>query len=93
MTKSSKGLFRNLDARHAQADPSVAPAAQPETHRKVALAPSRQGKRALTVYVSPDTWRELRQLALDEGSSVQALVGEALDLLARSRGKHPFGER
>jgi hypothetical protein len=37
--------------------------------------------------------RTLRQLALDEGSSVQALVGEGLDLLMRARGKHPFGER
>ena len=30
---------------------------------------------------------------IDENSSVQALLGEAIDLLMRERGKHPFGER
>lgn len=55
--------------------------------------PSRQGKRAVTVYVTPDTFKELHHIALDEESSLTALVLEALDMLARSRGKHPFGER
>jgi hypothetical protein len=36
---------------------------------------------------------ELRQIGLDESASIQALIGEALDLLARSRGRHPFGDR
>lgn len=89
MSIAPKGLFRNLDSRRPTAEPAMAP----ESPRPVARAASRQGKRALTVYVSPDTWRDLRQIGLDEGASMQALVGEALDLLARSRGKHPFGER
>ena len=32
-------------------------------------------------------------MAIEEGTSVQALMGEAFDLLMRARGKHPFGER
>jgi len=89
----AKGLFRNLDSRRPATEPSAAPADVAVAPRKAALAPSRQGKRALTVYVTPETWRELRQIGLDEGATMQALVGEALDLLARSRGKHPFGEK
>jgi len=32
-------------------------------------------------------------MALEEETSMQALLGEAIDLLMRERGKHPFGER
>ncbi|MHB8283897.1 MAG: ribbon-helix-helix domain-containing protein [Caulobacteraceae bacterium] len=35
----------------------------------------------------------MKQLALDENTTVQALVGEGVDLLMRSRSKHPFGEK
>jgi len=37
--------------------------------------------------------RQLRVLAIKENTTVQALVGEALDMLMRARSKHPFGER
>lgn len=37
-------------------------------------------------YFAPEVSRQLRQVALDENSSVQALLGEALDLLFESRG-------
>lgn len=36
-------------------------------------------------YFAPEVSRQLRQVALDENSSVQALLGEALDLLFESR--------
>jgi hypothetical protein len=32
-------------------------------------------------------------LVLEQGSSLQALMGEAFDDLFRKYGKHPFGER
>jgi hypothetical protein len=44
-------------------------------------------------YYSEDLSRQLRMLAVEEGSTVQALVGEAIDLLLQARGKHTFGER
>lgn len=53
----------------------------------------RQGKKALIAYFSPALSRALKQMALDENTSMQALLGEAVDLLMRDRGKHPFGER
>ena len=53
----------------------------------------RQGKKALIAYFTPSVSKALRQIALDEDTTMQALLGEAIDLLMRDRGKHPFGER
>lgn len=56
-------------------------------------AKAREGKVLVGGYFSPEVRRGLHLLALDEGATIQGLVGEALDLLMRSRGRHPFGER
>jgi predicted HicB family RNase H-like nuclease len=48
------------------------------------VAPSRQGKKALTVYVSKDMARAIQIAAIDGETSVQALMVEALaDWLAK----------
>lgn len=78
--------------------PTQAPAptnenAAPTERRPSAVAKARDGKKPVMGYYSPAVRRQLHQLALDEGSSIQALLGEALDHLMRARGKHPFGER
>ena len=51
-------------------------------------SPAARGGRGKHVggYFSPEVSRQLRQLALDEGSSVQGLLGEALDMVFESRG-------
>jgi antitoxin-like ribbon-helix-helix protein len=54
---------------------------------------TRAGKRTVAGHFSPELRKALHQLVIDENSSVQALLGEAIDLLMRERGKHPFGER
>jgi len=51
------------------------------------------GKKAVSGYFSPAMSHALHILALDQRSSLQALMGEALDDLLRKYGKHPFGER
>lgn len=59
----------------------------------------REGKVPIGGYFSPELSKALHQLALDESASgqprvkIQALLGEAIDLLLRNRGRHPFGER
>ena len=59
----------------------------------------REGKVPVGGYFSPELSRALHQLALDESESgkprvkIQALIGEAIDLLLKNRGKSPFGER
>lgn len=50
-------------------------------------APSRRGKKALIGYFDPSVSLQLKRIALEEDSSVQRLLGEALDLLFQSRGK------
>lgn len=46
-----------------------------------AKPPSREGKRVLSVYLTPEAWKQLRMLSLDLGSSTQALGEEAVNLL------------
>ena len=58
-----------------------------------ARRPAREGKKGILGYFSPELSRVLNVLAAEEDTSVQALMGEAFDLLLRARGKHPFGER
>ena len=85
--------FGALKAEVAQ---RVAPPSQAPEPPELALAmpaKARDGKKPVMGYYSPQVRRTLHQLALDEGTSIQALLGEALDLLMRARGKHPFGER
>ena len=48
--------------------------------------PSREGRKAIIGYFDPMVSKQVRQLALDEDTSVEALVGEALDLLFEQRG-------
>lgn len=74
----------------AKVTPIQPTAAEPQAST---VAKAREGKKLVGGYFSPAVRRGLHQLALDEGTTIQALLGEALDLLQRSRGKHPFGER
>ena len=59
----------------------------------------REGKVPIGGYFSPELSRALHQLALDESVAgkprvkIQALFGEAIDLLLTDRGKSAFGER
>ena len=55
--------------------------------RLKAQAPSRRGKKALIGYFDPSVSKQLKMLALEEDSTIQQLLGEALDLLFQVRGK------
>ena len=50
---------------------------------------SRKGKKQVTAWFIPDVQKSIRRLALDEDTSVQALLGEAINLLFKNRGKEP----
>ena len=50
-------------------------------------APSRNGRKHVGGYFDPAVSKQLRGLALEEDSSVQQLLEEALDLLFQERGK------
>lgn len=55
----------------------------------LSVAKSRQGKRALLIYVEPEMRRALRLRAVEEDTTMQALCVEALTrlLAARQRGQ------
>ena len=63
-------------------------AAKPKTADKKSphYRPSRAGRKAIIGYFDPMVSKQVRQLALDEDTSVEALVGEALDYLFENRG-------
>ena len=52
-----------------------------------ARAPSRNGQRAVTLYVKPEAHKQLRLLGLEHGTSVQDLMTEALNDLFRKHGR------
>lgn len=56
-------------------------------------AKARIGKRALVGYFSPELSRTLNVMATERDTTLQAILGEAIDLWLREQGKHPFGER
>ncbi len=77
----------------AKAAPPPQPASEAAERATSSVAKAREGKKPVMGYFSPQVRRTLHQLSLDEGTTIQALLGESLDLLMRARGKHPFGER
>ena len=71
--------------------PAANPAPAPVARARVPAA--RESKVPVIGYFTPNLRQELKLMAVQERSSVQALLGEAIDLLMRHRGKHPFSER
>lgn len=61
-------------------------AAEPPVKTGTGKQPSRVGKRVLTIYLDPLAWKQLRQLALDAGTTTQALGEEAVNLLFTKHG-------
>lgn len=49
--------------------------------------PSREGRRLIAGHFEPKVAKELKMLAVEEETTVQALLGEALQLLFVKRGK------
>ena len=54
------------------------------------LPPSRQGKKAITGHFDPAVSRQLKQITVDEDTTMQALLAEALNDLFTKYGKKPI---
>ena len=88
------GLKQDLPRSQPAAAQAVAPMPASETPGAAAKRrPAREGKKGILGHFSPELSRALNIMAIEEGTTVQALMGEAFDLLMRARGKHPFSER
>ncbi len=66
--------------------PSPPPAEMTRSRMASRRAPSREGKRTLSIYLDPLAWKQLRQLALDTETTTQALGEEAVNLLFTKHG-------
>lgn len=60
------------------------PPTRPASSRVV---PSRRGKKTIAGFFDPAASRQLRQIALEEGSNVQELLREAINDLFEKRGR------
>jgi len=63
---------------------------EPEPVNRSELPPIRRGKKMISGYFDPAVARQLKQLALDNDSTVQALLGEALNELFIKYNKKPI---
>lgn len=55
--------------------------------------PSRKDTKHVGGYFPPEVSKQLRQIALDEDSSVQVLLAEAIDMLFHSRKKPTIAQK
>ena len=86
MSKSRSSLSEALRQASGRGEPPKPQAvAAPET--RVPRTPSRRGKKTIAGFFDPAASRQLRQIALDEGSNVQDLLREAINDLFEKRGK------
>lgn len=85
--------FGAMKQQRAEKAGAVVDGPDPMAATSTARAQARQGKKAVSAYFSPEVSRGLNMLAAEQGTTLQALLGEAIDLLMRQHGKHPFGER
>ena len=85
--------FGAMKQQRAEKAGAIGDSHDPTTATPATRAQTRQGKKAVSAYFSPEVSRGLNMLAAEQGTTLQALLGEAIDLLMRQHGKHPFGER
>jgi hypothetical protein len=72
-------------------EPDIRPA--PEPVRAAPKPKAREGKHALVGYFSEEMTIEVNIIAKRRKTSVQAIIGEALDLWMESNNLNRFGER
>ncbi len=57
--------------------------AQPRAAKK---QPSREGKKVVTVYLSPSVWRDVKLLAAKTDTTIDALMRRGLDMVLAEHG-------
>lgn len=89
---SRKPSFANLRDRAAPAAPAPsATGVLPEAEQGRAPA-SRQGRKQIAGFFSPDMSLALHMLARRQGRSLQALMAEAFNDVLRKHGESPIGD-
>ena len=84
-----RAILDQAGAKRRRARPPEAAAPDPAAR---AVQPGRVGKVAVTGYFTPEVRRQLKRLAADADSTVQALLGEALNDLFAKHGVAEIAE-
>ncbi|WP_295560440.1 ribbon-helix-helix domain-containing protein [uncultured Sphingomonas sp.] len=89
---SRKPSFANLRSAAAPA-PAVAPVATPAATAptQTATPASRQGRKQIAGFFSPEMSFAMHTLARRQGRSLQALMAEAFNDVLRKHGESPIG--
>jgi hypothetical protein len=74
----------------SQASKKTEPIENSDNNVNEKIPPSRRGKKAITVHFDPAACKQLKQLSMDEETTVQALMAEALNDLFEKYGKNPI---
>ena len=84
----TRGRYRKDDSFEIKQTATTATVPDERRARRRSYRPStRKGKKGVLVFVTPAMAKQLRQLALDEDSTVQALGHQALENLLVQRGR------
>ena len=77
---AKRGSLSDAMAKLRGAPPAAPAEAVPETKKQ-------DNRRGQTLRLSPAAWRQLKQIALDENTSVHQILVDAVDEVFRKRGK------
>ena len=94
---SRKPSFANLRGHAAPAPtpsaaPPAAPAATQEGQTTPARPASREGRKQIAGFFSPEMSLAMHMLARRQGRSLQALMAEAFNDVLRKHGESPIGD-
>jgi hypothetical protein len=90
MMSKKPSLAAALHEASGRRQPVAEPAAGDGTEQADQRSPGRQGKKMISGHFDPAVSRQLKQIALDTDSDVQAKLGEALNDLFVKYGKNPI---
>ena len=85
MAKNASALLAAVNK--AASDPTPKPVEAPTPPPRKFERPSRTGTKFIAGHFDPSVARQLRMLAVEEDTTVQALLAEALDLLFVKKNK------
>jgi hypothetical protein len=90
--KPSFANLRGAPAAKPVAAPSAPATAEPDPGRAGARALSREGRKQIAGFFSPEMSLAMHMLARRQGRSLQALMAEAFNDVLRKHGESPIGD-
>jgi len=93
MSGRLSGLKDAIKAERQPLRPEATPSSEAFVQPSRTKTKARAGKHALVGYFSEGMTTEVNVIAKQRRTTVQAIIGEAIDLWMEANGKNRFGER